>query len=130
MDHAVKRASPAPLLTRPRSRRLGALYRPSPRAQFLDRRLGIPSRATLSSGKAREPACSADLLLPGHGRAPLGRYWSTLSARCNSDCGIVSPRAFAVLRLITSSNLVGYSTGRSAGLAPFRILSTYAALRR
>ena len=89
---------------------------------------GIPQK--LSSGKAREPACSADLLLPGHGRAPLGRYWITSSARCNSDCGIVSPRAFAVLRLITSSNLVGCSTGRSAGLAPFRILSTYAALRR
>ena len=40
------------------------------------------------------------------------------------------PSALAVLRLITSSNFVGCSTGRSAGLAPFRILSTYAALRR
>ena len=38
--------------------------------------------------------------------------------------GIVSPSAFAVLRLITSSNLVGCSTGRSAGLAPLRIRST------
>jgi hypothetical protein len=28
------------------------------------------------------------------------------------------------LRLITSSNLVGCSTGRSAGLAPRKILST------
>jgi hypothetical protein len=28
------------------------------------------------------------------------------------------------LRLIIRSNLVGCSTGRSAGLAPFRILST------
>jgi hypothetical protein len=28
------------------------------------------------------------------------------------------------LRLMTSSNLVGCSTGRSAGLAPLRILST------
>src|SRR5207253_1833377 len=34
--------------------------------------------------------------------------------------GIVRPSAFAVLRLMTSSNLVGCSTGRSAGLAPFR----------
>ena len=32
--------------------------------------------------------------------------------------------AWAVLRLMTSSNFVGCSTGRSAGLAPFRILST------
>src|SRR5713101_3580648 len=38
---------------------------------------------------------------------------------------MVRPRAFAVLRLITSSNLMGCSTGRSAGVAPFRILSTY-----
>ena len=37
---------------------------------------------------------------------------------------IVSPSAFAVFRLITSSNFVGCSTGRSAGFAPLRILST------
>jgi hypothetical protein len=48
----------------------------------------------------------------------------TLSARYNSDCGIVTPICFAVLRLITSSNFVGCSTGKSAGLAPFKILST------
>ncbi len=33
------------------------------------------------------------------------------------------------LRLITSSNFVSCSTGRSAGLASFRILSTYLAAR-
>jgi hypothetical protein len=33
-------------------------------------------------------------------------------------------------RFMTSSNLVGCSTGNSAGLAPLRILSTYVALRR
>ena len=48
----------------------------------------------------------------------------TLSARNSTDCGIVRFSAFAVLRLITNSNFVGCSTGRSAGLAPFRILST------
>ena len=32
------------------------------------------------------------------------------------------PRAFAVLRLITSSNFVGCSTGRSAGLGAFEDL--------
>jgi hypothetical protein len=42
----------------------------------------------------------------------------------SSDCGIVSLRALAVLRLMTSSSCVGCSTGRSAGFAPFRILST------
>src|SRR5437763_6944927 len=45
----------------------------------------------------------------------------TSSARASSDCGTVSPSAFAVLRLMTNSNLVGCSTGRSAGLAPLRI---------
>ena len=51
-------------------------------------------------------------------------YSITSSAPISSDCGIVRPRAFAVLRLMTSSNLVGCSTGRSEGLAPLRILST------
>ena len=46
----------------------------------------------------------------------------TSSARASSDGGIVRPRAFAVLRLITSSNFVGCSTGRSAGLAPLQNL--------
>ena len=51
-------------------------------------------------------------------------YRMTSSARRSIDCGIVSPSAFAVFKLISSSNLVGCSTGRSPGLAPFRILST------
>src|SRR5262249_48243211 len=42
----------------------------------------------------------------------------TSSAVASSVWGIVRPSAFAVLRLITSSNLVGCSIGRSAGLAP------------
>ena len=46
----------------------------------------------------------------------------TSSARASSNRGTVRPSALAVFRLITSSTLVGCSTGRSAGLAPFRIL--------
>src|SRR5262245_27504361 len=38
--------------------------------------------------------------------------------------GIVRPRAWAVFRLMTSSKWVGCSTGRSAGLVPFRMRST------
>ncbi len=53
---------------------------------------------------------------------PSADHWMTWSARTSTDCGIVRPSAFAVLRLMTSSNFVGCSTGRSAGLAPFRIL--------
>src|SRR5260370_1995442 len=59
-----------------------------------------------------------------------GAYWTTSSARASSDCGIVRPSALAVLRFITSSNLVGCSTGRSAGRAPFKILSAYSAALR
>jgi hypothetical protein len=51
-------------------------------------------------------------------------YSITWSACSSSDCGIVRPKAFAVFRLMTNSNFVGCSMGRSAGLAPFRILST------
>ena len=58
------------------------------------------------------------------------RYSITWSARLSSDCGIVSPRVFAVLRLMINSNFVGCSTGSSLGFAPLRILSTYVAARR
>jgi hypothetical protein len=52
------------------------------------------------------------------------RYSITSSARASSVGGTVRPSAFAVLRLITRSNLVGCSTGRSAGRSPLRMRST------
>src|SRR5690349_14856760 len=72
------------------------------------------------------------LLLLGFspGGAPSRAYRITRCARASTLGGIVRAICLAVLRLITSSNLVGCSTGKSAGLAPLRILSTYAALRR
>ena len=51
-------------------------------------------------------------------------YSITSSARASSIGGISSPSAFAVLRLITSSYLVGASTGKSAGFSPLRMRST------
>src|SRR5262249_16223215 len=54
----------------------------------------------------------------------------TSSARAMNASEIGSPIALAVLRLTTNSNLVGCSTGKSAVLAPFAILSTYSAARR
>ena len=51
-------------------------------------------------------------------------YSMTWSARPSTDGGIVRPSALAVFRLMTSSNFVGCSTGRLAGFAPLRILST------
>jgi hypothetical protein len=55
---------------------------------------------------------------------PKARYSITLSARSTRPAGISCPIALAVLRLITNSNVVGCSTGRSAGFAPLSILAT------
>src|SRR5579863_6735058 len=44
----------------------------------------------------------------------------TSSALASTSGGIARPSAFAVLRLITSSYLVGACTGRSAGFSPLR----------
>jgi hypothetical protein len=54
----------------------------------------------------------------------LHRYSITSSARASSVGGTSSPSVLAVLRLITSSNLVGCSTERSPGFAPLRGAST------
>src|SRR5260370_26235488 len=56
--------------------------------------------------------------------SPPIHHWITSSARSSISCGMAMPSAFAVLRLITSSNFVGCSIGKSNGLAPLRILST------
>src|SRR5215217_4445614 len=47
----------------------------------------------------------------------------TSSARASSVGGISRPSALAVLRLMTSSYLVGACTGRSAGFSPLRMRS-------
>jgi len=47
----------------------------------------------------------------------------TSSARASSVGGTSMPSAFAAFMLMISSNLVGCSTGRSAGFAPSNILS-------
>src|SRR5262249_11375333 len=57
------------------------------------------------------------------------RHSITSSARASSVGGTSMPSAFAVLRLMTSSNLVGACTGRSAGGVPLRIRSMYSAAR-
>src|SRR5258708_25944716 len=56
-------------------------------------------------------------------RSKLCVYSITLSASCWSCNGISSPSALAVFMLMLNTSLVGNSTGNSAGLAPFRILS-------
>ena len=88
---------------------------------------GLPRGLGQGAGSARRPGQQQVDAHLNHS-ATIG-YEIRLSARCSTAGGIVSPSAFAVFRLITSSNFVGCSTGRSAGLAPFRILSTYTAER-
>src|SRR5262245_29106065 len=56
------------------------------------------------------------LAVPGH--------LMTLSARDSTSGATVKPICCAVFRLSTSANFWGFSTGNSAGLVPFRILST------
>ena len=66
---------------------------------------------------------------PQENQSPPSDHSITSSARCRSDGGIFRPSVLAVFKLITNSNFVGCSTGRSAGFAPFKILSTYGAAR-
>src|SRR5262245_35298364 len=79
--------------------------------------------------------CLADLMLPtssyGNRRAAEERdeiasphHSITSSARASSVAGTSRPSAFAVLRLMTSSYLVGACTGKSAGFSPLRMRST------
>src|SRR5215475_9643934 len=67
-----------------------------------------------------------------HLHLPFASHHSiTSSARASSVGGTVMPSALAVFILMTSWKRVGCSTGKSAGWAPLRILSTYtAALRK
>src|SRR5262249_43379212 len=108
-------------------------------AQTLAKRL--PFRAVGGAENTNPPYLASLLRLSGERRGKYHRtraseerpsihYWMTSSARPSTDGGIVRPRALAVLRLMTNSNFVGCSTGKSAGLAPLRILSTYVAARR
>jgi len=83
-----------------------------------------PTNGGRGAGRSR-----ANLAMISAGRAD-GRdevapfHSITSSARSRKVSEIFSPNALAVFILTISSNCVGCSTGRSAGLAPFRILST------
>src|SRR5262245_386851 len=57
-------------------------------------------------------------------QSKIQNYLISLSARASTLGGIVRPICLVALRLITNSNFFGCSIGRSAGLAPLRILST------
>src|SRR6476646_7052174 len=74
--------------------------------------------------------CSGEqtcLLVP---EADITTYSITSSARARSDGGMVKPIAFSVVGLTAKTNLVDWSTGKSPGFAPRKILSTKSAARR
>src|SRR5215472_5349619 len=56
-------------------------------------------------------------------RAPF--HSITSSASSCIELGTARPKAFAVLKLITNSNLVDRCTGRSAGFSPLTIRPVY-----
>ena len=61
----------------------------------------------------------------GNRIGPQGRGYSiTSSAWASSNCGTVRPSFSAVLRLMTSSNVVGSWNGSVAGLSPLKTRST------
>src|SRR5262245_56527348 len=78
----------------------------------------LPSAQRLKSGwlRKRQRVFYSQALLPIQN--PKRDYLITLSARTSTFGGIVRPICLAVLRLITNSNFVGCSTGKSEGLAP------------
>jgi hypothetical protein len=57
-------------------------------------------------------------------RSKQNLYSITSVARNRVAVGIVTPIIFAVLRLSTTSNLVGCSIGKSAGFDPLAMRST------
>jgi hypothetical protein len=86
---------------------------------------GLPPKADLTadivdvSQVPKPDSCSA-----ANEVHKLDAYSITSSARASTLAGMSRPSALAVLRLITSSYLVGACTGRSAGFSPLRMRST------
>ena len=119
------------------SRPAGLAFRDQLRHQeFVYYRLGDKLAPFLNtSGGATGGGSPAQMSASGPKSGPMqrskwARYSITSSARPISIGGTSMPSALAVDRLMTSSNLVGCWTGKSAGLAPLRILCTYVAVCR
>src|SRR5262249_13551772 len=107
-------------------------------AQLLQRLLERRELGTAGAATAREHADPpyAPRLLRARRERPCGcgpaqqrdelasSHSITSSARASRVGGMVRRSALAVSRLTMKSNLVGCSTGMSAGLVPRRILST------
>jgi len=77
-----------------------------------------------STGRLIDEQRASGTIEPDNSCGDGPRHWMILSACSSTAAGTVRPSRFAVCTLTTSSNLVGCSIGRLAGLAPFKILST------
>ena len=99
--------------------------------QWISRRILPIVRFSPESGH-RETLLGCPVCANGRPSAPQHNscYSITSSVPTSRFYGSVTPRALAVFRFIANSNFVGCSTGRSAGLAPLRILATKSAVRR
>src|SRR5262249_33024999 len=98
--------------------------RPRDRAQGMEKSCRRNQHEVLATAAPHRCAASR-ARLPGQSRRLDGSsLFDYLIGPSSSDGGMVRPRALAVLRLMTSSNLVGCWTGRSPAFAPLKILST------
>src|SRR5262249_44208787 len=84
----------------------------------------VIGRAVRAQSDARDPYLSSTVHLLDRGHVEPAAYSITWSAVTCSAGGTVKPSALAVLWLMTSSNFVGCSTGRSEGLSPLRTRPT------
>ena len=82
------------------------------------------TRSPASPAAARAPRAASAAAPPSSVMNSRRSHSITSSARASSVGGTSRPSALAVLRLITSSYLVGACTGRSAGFSPLRMRST------
>jgi hypothetical protein len=78
-----------------------------------------------ATGKESPQVACATVQAAPRGVGRESHHSITSSATASSPGGKLRPNALAVLRLITSSNLVACMTGRSAGFSPLRMRPVY-----
>jgi hypothetical protein len=120
-DPQVAALGPAQLLQRLQERRDVGTVRRGAAQEHTD----VPHALALLRARRERPRNRGRARRAGDERDELAAVHSiTSSARASSIGGTSRPSALAVLRLITSSYLVGACTGRSAGFSPLRMRST------
>jgi hypothetical protein len=88
------------------------------RRSFTAMHVRFAPKATIRSSSCDRSRCARTGLMHC---SKLYLYSITSSATESSDGGTVRPSILAVIALMTSSNLLDCTTGRSAGLAPLRM---------